>query len=327
MTGTWAPYGSPGDNNPLQALSRSPTGGALSPMGSSHLPGLASVLPPVMSNSVKIPPIGKDQNRGNHAEQVFFHSNSSHGVAFQHSRSLPEHNGVASSSRGILNSFGLSTSHASGIGTLSGPQFLWGGPTPYSEHPQSSAWQSPSMGQTFTSNGHAQGQGFLHSNRNGSFLGSSSHPHDHLHVGSAPSGLPFERHFGFLPESPDTSFMNQVTFGNMGISRNDGSLMMNMSARASMNPGIALSGNISDASSPNFRMISPQRLGHTFFGNAPYPGPGSASSEGLLERGRSRRVDNSGSQVDIKQYQLDLEKIVSGEDTRTTLMIKNIPNK
>ncbi|KAJ7965087.1 Protein MEI2-like [Quillaja saponaria] len=28
-----------------------------------------------------------------------------------------------------------------------------------------------------------------------------------------------------------------------------------------------------------------------------------------------------------KQYQLDLDKIISGEDTRTTLMIKNIPNK
>ncbi|KAG1330496.1 putative protein MEI2-like 2 [Cocos nucifera] len=324
--GTWAQYGSPGDNNPLHALSRSPTGGAMSPMGGNHLPGLASVLSPVISNSVKIPPIGKDQNKSNHAEQVFFNSNSSHGVAFQHSRSFPEHNnGVVSSGPGNLNSFGLSASNASGIGTLSGPQFLWGSPTTYSEHSQSSAWQSPSMGHSFTSNGHAQGHGFLYSNRNGSFLGSSL---SHHHVGSAPSGLPFERNFGFFPESPDTSFMNQVTFGNMGISQNDGSLMMNMSARASMNLGSALSGNTSDNGSPNFRMISPQRLGHTFFGNAPYTGPVSANSEGLLERGRSRRADNIGSQVDSKkQYQLDLEKIVSGEDTRTTLMIKNIPNK
>jgi len=28
-----------------------------------------------------------------------------------------------------------------------------------------------------------------------------------------------------------------------------------------------------------------------------------------------------------KQYQLDVDKISRGEDTRTTLMIKNIPNK
>ena len=280
-----------------------------------------------MSNSMKIAPIGKDQNRGNQIEQLSSNSSSSHGVAFQHSHSFPGHNnGVASSSPGTLSSFGLSTSNASGVGTLSGPQFLWGSLTPYSEHSQSSAWQSPSIGHSFTSNGHARGQGFLYSNHHGSFIG-SSHSHHHHHVGSAPSGLPFERHFGFVPESQDTSFMSQVTYGNMAISRNDGSLMLNMSARASMNPGIALSGNISDNSSPNFRMISSQRLGHTFFGNAPYSGSGSVSSEGLVERGRSRRVDNSGSQVDIKQYQLDLEKIVSGEDTRTTLMIKNIPNK
>ncbi|XP_008784396.2 protein MEI2-like 2 [Phoenix dactylifera] len=324
--GSWAQYGSPSDNNPLQALSKSPAGGSMSPMGGNHLPGSASVLTPVMSNSMKIAPIGKDQNRGNHVEPVS-NSNSSHGVASQHSHSFPGHNnGIVSSSPGTLSSFGLSASNASGIGTLSGPQFLWGSPTPYSEHSQSSAWQSPSIGHSFASNGHARGQGFLYSNHHGSFVG-PSHSHHHHHVGSAPSGLPFERHFGFVPESQDTSFMSQVAYGNMAIGRNDGSLMMNMSARASMNPGIALSGNISGNSSPNFRMISSQRLGHTFFGNAPYPGPGSASIEGLLERGRSRRVDNSGSQVDIKQYQLDLEKIVSGEDIRTTLMIKNIPNK
>ncbi|CAN6251402.1 unnamed protein product [Urochloa humidicola] len=35
-----------------------------------------------------------------------------------------------------------------------------------------------------------------------------------------------------------------------------------------------------------------------------------------------------GDQEDSRmQYQLDLEKIVTGKDTRTTLMIKNIPNK
>lgn len=47
-----------------------------------------------------------------------------------------------------------------------------------------------------------------------------------------------------------------------------------------------------------------------------------------MDRGRNRRVDSSVFQADSKkQYQLDLEKIRKGEDTRTTLMIKNIPNK
>ncbi|KAI4331119.1 hypothetical protein MLD38_029337 [Melastoma candidum] len=39
-------------------------------------------------------------------------------------------------------------------------------------------------------------------------------------------------------------------------------------------------------------------------------------------------MDSGGNQMDSKrQYQLDLEKILNGEDARTTLMIKNIPNK
>ncbi|KAJ0451298.1 putative RNA recognition motif domain, mei2-like RNA recognition, RNA-binding domain superfamily [Helianthus annuus] len=57
-------------------------------------------------------------------------------------------------------------------------------------------------------------------------------------------------------------------------------------------------------------------------------GLGPTIAESMSERGRNRRVDQNGSQIDSKkQFQLDLDKITSGEDTRTTLMIKNIPNK
>lgn len=60
------------------------------------------------------------------------------------------------------------------------------------------------------------------------------------------------------------------------------------------------------------------------FGNGSY---GTTNNEGIIEQVRSRRVE-SGSEIDNKkQYLLDLEKITSGEDARTTLMIKNIPNK
>ncbi|CAA6663986.1 unnamed protein product [Spirodela intermedia] len=46
------------------------------------------------------------------------------------------------------------------------------------------------------------------------------------------------------------------------------------------------------------------------------------------DRGRSRRGDAASSQPENKkQYELDIERIVRGEDPRTTLMIKNIPNK
>jgi hypothetical protein len=65
-----------------------------------------------------------------------------------------------------------------------------------------------------------------------------------------------------------------------------------------------------------------------FLGNGPYPGVLPTAMESLSDRSKSRWIDNNGSQVDSKKlFQLDLDKIKSGEDTRTTLMIKNIPNK
>ncbi|XP_077227182.1 protein MEI2-like 2 [Tasmannia lanceolata] len=324
--GSWAQFGSPSENGSLQQLSHSPTLGTISPMPSNHLPGLASILPPQISNSVKIAPIGKDKGRVNHVDQVFS-LNSVHGAAFQHSHSFPEHGNVVmpnmSPSPATVSSFAPATSNASGIGTLTGPQFLWGSPTLYSDHTSSTAWATPSVGHSYTSNG--QGQGFLYSSRPGSFIGSSHHHH----IGSAPSGVPFERRLGFFPESPDTSFMNPVAFGGMGSNRSEGNFLMNMGARAALNSGLALSGNLSENGSPSFRMMSSQRLGPMFLGGGvPYPGPLTTSIEGLIERGRSRRVENNANQIDSKkQYQLELDKIVSGEDIRTTLMIKNIPNK
>lgn len=43
---------------------------------------------------------------------------------------------------------------------------------------------------------------------------------------------------------------------------------------------------------------------------------------------RSRRNEGNSSQTDNKkQFELDIERIARGDDKRTTLMIKNIPNK
>jgi hypothetical protein len=74
-------------------------------------------------------------------------------------------------------------------------------------------------------------------------------------------------------------------------------------------------------------MLSPI-LGQPFYSNPIYQGPGSFGLDNSIDRARTRRVDSSVLQADNrKQYQLDLEKIRKGDDTRTTLMIKNIPNK
>lgn len=309
VAGAWAHYSSPTDNNVLQALNRSPTGNGMSPIG----------MPSLISNAVKIAPIGKDSNRSKY-DQIFSNGNQSLGAAFQHSHSYQDR----------------SSEHmSSSPGTLSGPQFLWGSPKPYSETSQSSVWRPPAIGSAFSSTSRSQGQGFLHGNRQASLFGSSDqhhhHHHHHHHVGSAPSGAPFESHFGFLPESPETSFMKQVRFGNLGnigTGRNGAGLMLNMAGRSSLNPVSSLSGSLTDNSSTNFRPMMSPRLGHAFYSNPTYQGPGSFGLDSSIDRGRNRRVDSSALQADSKrQYQLDLEKISKGDDTRTTLMIKNIPNK
>lgn len=315
--GNWAHFGSPIEPNPLGSFSKSPGLGHASPMSTNHLSGLAALLSPHTSSPTKVAPIGKDPRRVTH--QLFANSGSTLGAAFQHSMSFPEQK-VNATPR-PTSTFGESHSSSSSIGTLSGPQFLWGSPTPYSEHPKTSAWSSSSLGHPFTSSDRRQG--FPYTSHHSPFLGSQQHHQ----VGSAPSGLPLDRHFSYFPESPDASLMSPVGFGN--LNHGDGNFMVNMGARASVGVSVGLSGTNTEIISPNFRMMSPlPRHGSLFLGNGSYTGPGATTIEGLAERARSRRPDNNGNQMDSKKlYQLDLEKIISGEDTRTTLMIKNIPNK
>ncbi|XP_065878427.1 protein MEI2-like 5 isoform X2 [Euphorbia lathyris] len=316
--GNWGQFNSPIEHSPLQSISKSPVFRTLSPTTSNHLPGLASIL----QNNVKVAPIGKDQGRGSLVEHTIASMNSAHVGAFQQSHSLPESK-LNQYHGSISSSFGApSTSNGSAMETLTGPQFLWGSPNPYPDHTTSSAWTTPSIGHPFSSNG--KSHGFSYTSRHGSLLGSSQ---NHHHVGSAPSGVPLERRFGFFPESPETSFINPTGFGGIGVGHSDGNFMMNLSARAPVNAGITIPRNISENGS-SYRMMSSPRLSPVFLGNSPYPGVTPITLEGFAERGRSRRVETNGNHVDSKkQFQLDLEKIVKGEDIRTTLMIKNIPNK
>ncbi|KAJ4845047.1 hypothetical protein Tsubulata_010838 [Turnera subulata] len=319
--GNWGQFNSPIEHNPLQGISKSPVFRTMSPTTSNHLPGLASILHPQVSNSVKVAPIGKDQGRSSLLDHTFANINSAHGSALQQSHSLPD--SKLNQYHGGISSLGPATSNGSVLETLSGPQFLWGSPNPYSEHTSSSSWSKPSIGHPFSSNGKAHG--FPYVGRQSSLLGSSQHNH---HVGSAPSGVPLERHFGFFPESPETSFMNPVAFGGVGgVGHNDGNFMINMNGRAPMNPSISIPRNMAETASSSYRMMSSPRLSPVFLGNGPYPGL-APTMEGFTDRARSRRVETNGNQVDTKkQFQLDLDKIISGEDIRTTLMIKNIPNK
>lgn len=134
------------------------------------------------------------------------------------------------------------------------------------------------------------------------FMVPGQNGHFHHHVGSAP----LERHFG----GRHHDFMSPSSFGGLGLGHLNSGGSMNM-----------------ENGSPSFsNMLSP-RVNPVFLGNGHYPGIGSMNVESMIG-GRNRRVEYSGNQMDNKKhFQLDLDKINSGEDARTTLMIKNIPNK
>ncbi|XP_074564679.1 protein MEI2-like 2 isoform X2 [Curcuma longa] len=323
--GPWGQFSSPNNSSPLDVFSKSPSGGIMSPIGNNHLPGLASVLSPISSTSAKIAPIGKDQNRGGLSNQKIYGISQLHGGGHHNSHSLPDHtHGLLNPSPGNSTSFGSPTPNVSAVETLSGPQFLWGSSSSYNENMQSSVWQSQTIGNSYVPNGQGQGQSFLYPISCGSLHG-SSHKQNSNYSGSAPSVFPFDKQYGFIPKSPETSFTNHIAFGNIGVNRNDASFM-NITPRATMNQGM-MSGNMPDNGSPNMGMMPAHRFGPLLFRNAAYPGPTSIGFDGFVDWNRSRRVDNHGNQVDNKQYQLDLDRIINGEDTRTTIMIKNIPNK
>ncbi|KAK4484587.1 hypothetical protein RD792_007171 [Penstemon davidsonii] len=303
MDVSWPNFGSPVEHNPLHSYSQTSSLGSLSPVGSNHLPGLASILPSHVSSPVKIAPIGTNTSTSKEA-------------SYQHHFSVPDHLKL-SSSPGPVSPFGDPNPNlkTSSVGTLSGPQYLWGSPTIHSEHMNSSSWTSSLKGRQFSSTG--QGINFPYTatnNHHGSILGS------HHHVGSAPSGIQMERHFGFFPESPETSYMNRAAFGVTNFGRQNGNHALNIG-------GVNFAGNFAESGSPSSRMMSMPRNSPLYFGNSSFGGMGAMNNDGIVDRSRNRRAD-SGSQMDNKkQYQLDLEKIVNGEDSRTTLMIKNIPNK
>ncbi|KAI3734240.1 hypothetical protein L6452_13705 [Arctium lappa] len=302
--GSWNHLSSPGDRSSQQGFSWSSGMGTLSPVNSNHLRGLASILPPHLSNPVKIAPIGKDQGSRDSLTK------STQGLDYQQSRSFPDHK--TSTSPGNASSFVDSRFNQHSIGTLSGPEFLWGSPTTYSDHQSSSSWRASSVG-LFTPT--EQGPVYTSPSQHGTFLGS------HHHVGSAPSGTPLDRHFTSYPESFERPFMGPLVFNGVGSIVGNGSHMTNLSAHGT-GFGSASPGDVLGSGSPISRMTSFPSKGPVFFGN----GRG-ASNEGSTERNRSRRIDYPVNQIGNKQYQLDLDKIISGEDTRTTLMIKNIPNK
>ncbi|KAF9618977.1 hypothetical protein IFM89_002972 [Coptis chinensis] len=152
-------------------------------------------------------------------------------------------------------------------------------------------------------------------------------PIHHHHVGSAPAVNPslWDRRQAYARDSPEASGFQAGSFGNLGLS---GSSPLHSLGLPSHDIFQRIGGNCIDPSvSSNIGLNSPQQRFHMFPSrNSIISMPN--SFDGPTERVRSRRGEAASSQVDNKKlFELDIDRILRGDDLRTTLMIKNIPNK
>ena len=149
----------------------------------------------------------------------------------------------------------------------------------------------------------------------------SNHP-----VGSAPVANPslWDRRHSFTGESPEASGFHPGSLGNMRISNSPHSLEF-----VSHNIFPHVGGNCMDVPIPSKSVALQSHHQRCML----FPGRGQMmpimnSFDSPSERARGRRNEGNSNQLDNKkQYELDIDRIMRGEDNRTTLMIKNIPNK
>ncbi|KAJ6703247.1 RNA RECOGNITION MOTIF-CONTAINING [Salix viminalis] len=151
-------------------------------------------------------------------------------------------------------------------------------------------------------------------------------PINNQRVGSLPAVNPslWDRQRAYAGESPDTSGFHPCSVGSMRISNNSLHSMEFLSPKMFPHMG----GNCLELPLPSKTVgfQSQQQRSMVFPGRGQMI-PMINTFDAPGERARSRRNEGSFSQTDKKQYELDIDRIMQGEDNRTTLMIKNIPNK
>ncbi|KAL2347104.1 hypothetical protein Fmac_001104 [Flemingia macrophylla] len=144
-------------------------------------------------------------------------------------------------------------------------------------------------------------------------------------VGSAPvvTASPWERQHSYMGESPDTSGFRLGSVGSPGFHAG-----WQLHPSASHNIFSHVSGNGTELTS-NAGQGSPKQLSHVFPGRLPVTlaSKFDSTNERMRNLYPRRSEPNTNNNTDKKQYELDLGRILHGEDNRTTLMIKNIPNK
>ncbi|CAL0306719.1 unnamed protein product [Lupinus luteus] len=144
------------------------------------------------------------------------------------------------------------------------------------------------------------------------------------HVGSAPvfTASPWERQHSILGESPEAS---GFLLGSLGSGGFHGSWQMHSPDLSSHM--FSHVGGSSTELTPNAVQSSSKKLSHVSSGRQPTSLSKFDSTNERMRNLHHRRSEANTKNADKKQFELDLGSILRGEDSRTTLMIKNIPNK
>ncbi|RCV06570.1 hypothetical protein SETIT_1G173300v2 [Setaria italica] len=212
----------------------------------------------------------------------------------------------------------------SGGGSLRGHQLMWNNSNNFHRHPNSPGlWQN--LG-SYVNNVPSRPPAQMHGvPRAPSHMLDSVLPMHHHHVGSAPAINPslWDRRHGYAGELTEASSFHPGSVGSMGFPGSPQLHGLELNNLFSHTAGNRMDPTVSPA---QIGAPSPQQRGPMFHGRNPMVPLPSFDSPG--ERMRSRRNDSGANQSDNKrQYELDVDRIMRGEDSRTTLMIKNIPNK
>ncbi|KAJ1279312.1 hypothetical protein BS78_04G145600 [Paspalum vaginatum] len=212
----------------------------------------------------------------------------------------------------------------SGSGPLHAHQLMWNNSNNFHRHPNSPVlWQNPG---SFVNNVPSRPPAQMHGvPRAPSHMIESVLPMHHHHVGSAPAINPslWDRRHGYAGELTEVSSFHPGSVGSMGFPGSPQLHGLELNNIFSHTGGNRMDPTVSSA---QIGAPSPQQRGPMFHGRNPMVPLPSFDSSG--ERIRSRRSDSGANQSDNKrQYELDVDRIMRGEDSRTTLMIKNIPNK
>ncbi|XP_044492912.1 protein MEI2-like 4 isoform X2 [Mangifera indica] len=216
-------------------------------------------------------------------------------------------------------------SSGNGNHSLHGNPFVWNNSNSRHQHPSSPmVWpNSPS----FLNGLHASHVPHLPGFPRGPTLMLNAASPVHHHIGSAPAvnPSPWDRQHAYAGESPEISNFHLGSLGSVNFPVCSPSHPMDI---ASHNIFSHVGGNCIDMTK-NVGLHSPQQMCHLFPGRNPMVSM-QASFDSPNERVRNfsyRRNETNSNHADKKQYELDIDRILHGEDSRTTLMIKNIPNK